>query len=237
MKVIFFTGAGISAESGISTFRDADGLWENNKISEICNINTWKKNKEKVFKFYSDRRKQLKDVEPNNIHKTIAELQNKYGEDKIKVITQNIDDLLERAGCKKVLHVHGELTKMQCIKCNYVFNIGYEECKKEEECPKCKKADLKPYVVFFYEQAPKYILMKREFNRAEDDDIIVIMGTMGNVIDIGRHLDFMYGTKILNNLEESVYINKDKFDYVFYEKGTEAINKIKEIIEIRMKKF
>ena len=108
--LIIFSGAGISAESGINTFRDTNGLWENHSIKEVCSENTWKHNFEAVHTFYNQRRVQLSEVQPNNAHKVVATLKKQYGDD-CYVITQNVDDLFERAGCEDVLHVHGELKK------------------------------------------------------------------------------------------------------------------------------
>lgn len=232
-----FSGAGISAESGISTFRDSNGLWENHKIEEICNINTWKKNREKVFDFYNQRRVQLAEVKPNKIHLKLAEL-----EKEIEVIhlTQNVDDLLERAGCSKVIHLHGELTKMMCTCCATTnqtdlnlnefttWEVGYNSINSEEiRCPNCNSnKGVKPYIVFFGEFAPNYHLKKRIFRDIKQNDMVLVLGTNGNVIPIYRDLQFVYGLKILNNLEKNEYIGEDIFDRVFYKPGTEAIDEI-----------
>lgn len=234
MKIVFFTGAGISAESGISTFRDVNGLWDNYKIEEICNIQTYKKNKEAVFKFYNERRTQLASVEPNIIHLTMARIQKEFAQKNIvvEIITQNIDDLLERAGCTDVLHVHGNLTKMNCKKCNYSWNIGYTETNVEELCPKCiKEEDVKPSVIFFGEDAPRYKEMKRVLNSLNEEDILVVMGTMGNVVSINTYAGFVKCRKFLNNLEKSNYINNSYFDYTYFEKGSSAILKIEKMIK------
>ena len=121
-KLIIFSGAGISAESGINTFRDTNGLWENHSIKEICSEYTWKQNFEAVHSFYNQRRVQLSEVQPNNAHKVVATLKKQYGED-CYVITQNVDDLFERVGCKDVLHVHGELGKMECTACGIYLGV------------------------------------------------------------------------------------------------------------------
>ena len=108
-KILIFTGAGISAESGVPTFRTGpDGLWYNHKVEDVATSDGWKRDKEKVLNFYNERRSQLKDVEPNNGHKIVAELENLFD---ITVITQNVDNLHERAGTSKIIHLHGELTK------------------------------------------------------------------------------------------------------------------------------
>jgi len=232
-KILIFTGAGISAESGISTFRDSNGLWENHKIEEVCNINTWQKNFDLVHRFYNERREQLKNVEPNNAHKIIAEISQKYD---TFVFTQNVDNLLERAGCEEVHHLHGQLTKMHCQNCNHKFDISYNKFKDSNFCPKCNSKNIKPAVVFFGEHAPEYSMLNRAIQYMKDPDtIIVVSGTMGNVIDISKKIRQSRSFKILNNLEKSKYISECMFDNVFFEPATTAWEKIKKIINKKMK--
>ena len=110
-KVLILSGAGLSAESGLRTFRDSDGLWEEYDIEEVCSARGFKKDRQKVLDFYDKRRAQLAGCEPNEAHKMIARLKERYGE-QISVLTQNVDDLLERAGCQKVVHLHGFLPEI-----------------------------------------------------------------------------------------------------------------------------
>ncbi|MCW8837225.1 MAG: NAD-dependent deacetylase [Thiovulaceae bacterium] len=230
-KIVIFSGAGISAESGIKTFRDADGLWENHNIEDICNQYTWEQNYNQVHKFYNQRRVQLGSVKPNLAHEIVADIKNKYKDDCI-VVTQNVDDMFERAGCKDVIHVHGELTKMECMACGEVFDIGYKEFDKDDKCPNCANTHIKPYIVFFGGQAPKYMDMYNAFEYLQNEDsIAVVIGTLGNVIQINANLEIMDCKKILNNLEESPYIDDTQFDKVYYENATSAIQKIEEDIE------
>jgi len=230
-KIVIFSGAGISAESGIKTFRDSDGLWENHNIEDICNQYTWEQNYVKVHKFYNQRRVQLGNVEPNEAHKTIANIKKKYKNDCI-VVTQNIDDLFERAGCKNVIHVHGELTKMHCMGCKYIFDIGYKEFNTGDECPRCKNTHIKPYVVFFGGEAPKYMNMYDAFEYLQNENsIAVVIGTLGNVIQINANLEIMECKKILNNLEKSQYIDDSQFNRVYYENAISAAKKIEADIE------
>jgi NAD-dependent deacetylase len=230
-KIIIFSGAGISAESGIKTFRDADGLWENHRIEDICNQYTWEKNYERVHQFYNQRRVQLGTVEPNLAHEIVASMKNKYQKDCI-VITQNVDDMFERAGCPDVIHVHGELTKMHCMACDNVYEIGYKEYNIGDKCPKCANTHIKPYIVFFGGQAPKYMDMYSAFEHLQNEDsIAVVIGTLGNVVQINANLELMDCKKILNNLEESPYIDDSQFDRVYYENATSAIEKIEADIE------
>lgn len=262
-KIIVFSGAGLSAESGISTFRDANGLWENHKIEEICNHNLFTKNMEKVkkriergiinretdkaylniqkvFKFYNERRVQLGKVEPNKIHKELAKLEEKH---EVIHLTQNVDDLLERAGCTNVIHLHGNLKQIKCLKCKEsidlmgfkdctTYNVNYDEVNFEEfRCKNCNSFVVKPDIVFFGEIALNYFVMKKVFREIKPEDVILVIGTMGNVINISSLVSFYYGYKILNNLEKSPYIKEEYFNNVFYGKGTEKIEDIITTIE------
>ena len=236
-KIIFFTGAGVSAPSGINTFRDANGLWNNNKIDEICNIKTWVKNYDKVHNFYNEIRTSLKDKEPNVVHKYISELQNLLGEDRVINITQNIDDLFEKAEVKKTIHLHGEINYMVCqrVICNEKFYIGNNEF--DGVCPKCKQSMVKPNVIFFEEEAPEYYNVKRILNNVESKDILVVIGTMGNVFNINTYIKYIKYSNhqrpllILNNMEDSKYIDKNNFNNVFFESCETAIDKIKELLK------
>ena len=232
-KIIIFSVAGISAESGINTFRDTNGLWENHSIKEVCSEKTWKHNFEVVHTFYNQRRVQLSKVQPNNAHKVVATLKKQYGDD-CYVITQNVDDLFERAGCTDVLHVHGELEKMECTACGHIWNIGYEIFDIEKDrCPKCNSLrGVKPYIVFFGGQAAHYRDMYRAFESAKHkDSIVVIIGTMGNVINIENLLEHKLCKKILNNLEASEYIDDTFFDKVYYDKATKSLSRIEEDVQ------
>ncbi len=225
-KIIIFSGAGISAESGIKTFRDSDGLWENYKIEDICNQYTWEQNYDIVHEFYNQRRLQLADVKPNYAHEVVANIKEKYQDDCI-IITQNVDDMFERAGCKDVIHLHGELTKMECIACGDIFSIGYKEFKSTDACPKCSNTKIKPFIVFFGGSAPYYTDMYSAFQHLQNENsIAVVIGTLGNVIQISANLELVECYKILNNLEISPYIDESQFDKVYYEEATTACEKI-----------
>jgi NAD-dependent deacetylase len=229
-KIIIFTGAGVSAESGISTFRDSNGLWCNHKIDEVCNIHSWRKNYDLVHDFYNQRRVELKDKEPNMAHKIIKEIWEENKEDSY-VITQNVDDLFERAGLPEVLHLHGFIPEIVCLKCGKVSNIGYVKVEKDYVCEDCEGKIIKPNIVFFYESAPMYSYLNRALEYCDDPNTIVIVsGTMGNVVPIDYALKNKKCIKILNNLERSPDINEKNYDYVFYEPATTAFHKIKEIV-------
>ena len=233
-KIIIFSGAGLSAESGISTFRDTNGLWENHKIEDVCNENTWRDNFDLVHNFYNERRKQLQDVEPNEAHKTIKRLYDKFGEDLI-IITQNVDNLLEKAGIPedKIIHLHGKLEYMECAKCGKNWKVGYKEYTYNDYCPECgSEKDVRPHIVFFNGAAPEYMnlyYILSEFRR--NGGYFVVIGTNGNVVPIDDMLSGIpHDDKILNNLEPSKHINSKKFGHVFYEPATSALPKIEKFL-------
>ena len=232
-KVIILSGAGISAESGISTFRDSNGLWEKYKIKDICTVGCLHKNRKATIDFYDYRRSELKDKKPNYAHEVVAKLKNKYPDD-IAVITQNVDNMLEKANCKDVLHLHGFLQEIRCVNCNNIVNIGYEEqFKKYEICPKCS-GFLRPNIVFFAEDAPKYINMYNEFY---DCEVLVVIGTSGAVINTDRLLTSKIKFSILNNLEKSVFLNDSLYSKVLYKKASLAIDEIAKDIANYLKIF
>ncbi|MDD3598395.1 Sir2 family NAD-dependent protein deacetylase, partial [Sulfuricurvum sp.] len=153
-KVLILSGAGISAESGIRTFRDADGLWEEYDVMEVCSVEGFERNPKLVSDFYDARRRDLRDKFPNAAHEMIARLKQRYP-DQIEVLTQNVDDLFERAGCPDVIHLHGTLTDLRCKECGAVFEIGYES-QEGSTCPSCESDNIRHNVVMFGEEAPMY---------------------------------------------------------------------------------
>jgi len=228
-KVVILTGAGISAESGISTFRGQNGLWNEAKIEEVCQIGCLDKNRQKVIDFYDELRVELKDKKPNKAHLALAKLKKMYPNE-VEIFTQNVDDLFEKAGLKsdEITHLHGELIKIQCEECKEVFKIGYK--KQEEyfngECPICKSKKVRPFIVFYGENAPNY----RKFYESIDDcEFFVVIGTSGEVLPINEIAKEI--PSILNNLEKSENIDDSLFQKVYYEKATEAIDKI--ILDIK----
>ena len=227
-KVLILSGAGISAESGISTFRDSDGLWENHRIEDVCTAGCLDTNGEGTKKFYDARREDIRDKKPNYAHKIVAELKHQYPNE-ISVLTQNVDDMFEKAGLQKdeIVHLHGFLPELICRECDEVFEVGY---KKQDDfalsCPICGEK-LRPNIVFFGEAAPKYQILTKELNECE---LIVIIGTSGNVLDV-TYFAQLTNNSILNNLEPSEAIDDTYFTKVYYDKATEAIALIAEDIE------
>jgi NAD-dependent deacetylase len=169
-KVVVFTGAGISAESGIKTFRDSDGLWEEYSIEEVATPQAWDKNKAFVLEFYNKRRKQVIDAQPNKAHFALVELEKKYD---VHIITQNIDDLHERAGSKKVLHLHGEITKSRSTSNpKLIYHIKGSELNIGDTCE--RGSQLRPHIVWFGEMVPE---MENAYNIAQSADLFIVIGT------------------------------------------------------------
>jgi NAD-dependent deacetylase len=173
-KIIVFTGAGISAESGIKTFRDSDGLWEEFNINDVATPEAWQKNPLLVLEFYNQRRKQLMEAQPNAAHKALVELEKKFD---VQIITQNIDDLHERAGSKKVLHLHGEIKKARSsADAGLVYELSNGEIKPGDKCEKGHQ--LRPHIVWFGEDVPE---MEMAYALVTETDILIVIGTSLNV--------------------------------------------------------
>ena len=177
-KIVVLTGAGVSAESGISTFRDSDGLWEQHKVEDVASIEGWYRNPSLVLDFYNARRAQLATVRPNAAHQAIAALEDEYN---VTVVTQNVDNLHERAGSTKVIHLHGELTKVRPENCfndmdgyseETVFDIGFDSIHIGDLAP--NGSQLRPHIVWFAEAVPK---IESAINAVEAADILLIVGT------------------------------------------------------------
>ena len=177
-KIVVLTGAGVSAESGVSTFRDSDGLWEQHKVEDVASIEGWYRNPALVLDFYNARRAQLATVKPNAAHRAIAELENEYD---VTVVTQNVDNLHERAGSTRIIHLHGELTKVRPENCcnerdgfseETVFDIGNDSIALGDLAP--NGAQLRPHIVWFGEAVPK---IEAAIDAVEAADILLIVGT------------------------------------------------------------
>jgi len=183
-EVVVFTGAGISAESGIKTFRDAGGLWENYKIEDVATPEAWKKNQELVNEFYNARRKQVIAASPNKAHYFIADLESKFN---VNVVTQNVDDFHERAGSKNVLHLHGEIMKVRSeIDPELIYPVTNWELKIGDLCE--KGSQLRPHIVWFGELVP---LMDQANYLAAQADFFIVIGTSLNVYPAAGILNFV----------------------------------------------
>jgi NAD-dependent deacetylase len=176
VKVVVLTGAGISAESGVPTFRDADGLWEGHRVEDVATPEAWDRDPSTVQRFYDERRAALAAVEPNAAHKALARLEHWLNDD-LLIVTQNIDDLHERAGSTRVLHMHGALLSALCRACE-TRTPWHDDLNHGPECPQCAAADLRPDVVWFGEVPYE---MDRIFDALETCDLFVSIGTSGAV--------------------------------------------------------
>lgn len=173
-KLIIFSGAGMSAESGIKTFRDSGGLWEEYKVEDVATLEAWEKNQKLVTEFYNQRRKQVMEAQPNEAHKIIADLQKTFD---VTVITQNVDNLHERAGSKNVIHLHGEIVKAQSsIDSSKIYNLKSWEIKIGDTCE--LGSQLRPYIVWFGEMVP---MMEPAIDMVGKADLFTVIGTSLNV--------------------------------------------------------
>ena len=169
-KLVVLTGAGMSAESGLKTFRDSNGLWEEHDVMEVASIEGWYKNPELVLEFYNQRRRQLAEAQPNEAHKILAELEEDFD---VRVVTQNVDDLHERGGSTRVLHLHGELTKARSVRDETrVYDIGYGEIALGQTGK--DGAQLRPDIVWFGEAVPLILEAERLVREA---DVFAVIGS------------------------------------------------------------
>ncbi len=173
-RIVVLTGAGVSAESGIKTFRDSGGLWEEYDIMEVATPEAWERNRDLVIDFYNQRRKQLYEVEPNDAHYALVELEKDYD---VHIITQNVDDLHERAGSSHVMHLHGELKKVRSsVDENLVYDLEGWELKPGDTCE--LGSQLRPHIVWFGEPVH---MIPAAADLSNTADIFVIIGTSLNV--------------------------------------------------------
>jgi NAD-dependent deacetylase len=173
-KLVILTGAGMSSESGIKTFRDSGGLWEEYEVTEVATPQAWVKNRDLVLRFYNERRRQLAGCNPNEGHLGLALLERHFD---VRIITQNIDDLHERAGSTKILHLHGELTKARStVDRSLIYEIGYKDINPGDKCE--KGSQLRPHIVWFGEEVP---MMDEAVTLTADADIFVVIGSSLNV--------------------------------------------------------
>ncbi len=183
MKIVVLTGAGVSAESGISTFRDADGLWEGHDVMAVATPQGWVKNQDLVLKFYNDRRRQLKEVTPNAAHLAIKKLEKKHD---VVIVTQNVDNLHERAQSTQVIHLHGELNKVRCTQ----YPNDVKLWTKDLHTGDLSDAgyQLRPHIVWFGEAVP---MLDMAVDEMRDSDIAIIIGTSMQVYPAASLIDFV----------------------------------------------
>ncbi|MFP4557337.1 MAG: Sir2 family NAD-dependent protein deacetylase [Bacteroidales bacterium] len=182
-KLVVLTGAGISAESGIKTFRDMGGLWEEYDVMEVASPQAWERDPELVLRFYNDRRRQLGTVNPNAGHKALAQLEKDFD---VHIITQNVDNLHERAGSSKILHLHGELTKVRSTRYpELIYDVGYKDIHIGDYCD--KGAQLRPHIVWFGEAVTA---IPDAAAIAQQADVLAVVGTSLNVYPAAGLIDY-----------------------------------------------
>src|SRR5574337_961621 len=222
-KVAILTGAGISAESGLKTFRSDDGLWRNYSVAEVANIKAWKENPQLVLDFYNERRNNLKNVEPNAAHYGLVELEKCYD---IQIITQNVDNLHERAGSSKILKMHGDLTKC-CEENNKEITYEYyNDLKMGDVGP--NGIQLRPFIVWFGEAVENIFTA---VNIIKNSDILVIIGTTLVVQPVASLVNFAKKIIYLNKRADTDLENIIKI----IEPATAGAEKLKDILDKELK--
>ena len=220
-NIVVFTGAGISAESGLGTFRDSNGLWDNYKIEEVATPQAFKNNPALVLDFYNIRRRQLLKSSPNIAHKAINKLEEKY---KLNIITQNIDDLHERSGTRNVLHLHGKLTESKSTFNNEIYEIYGSELNIGDTCQNGKQ--LRPNVVWFGEDVPN---MEIAIEMVKNADIFIVIGTSLNVYPAASLLNFTKnGARTI--VIDPKLSNTDKYIELISEKATIGVPRLVDIL-------
>lgn len=185
-RIVVFTGAGVSADSGIATFRDSDGLWANYRIEEVCTPEALSNNREKVIDFYNQRRKEMLEKEPNAAHIALAKLE-QAGKFDVQIVTQNIDNLHERAGNRNVTHLHGELTKLRSS-LNELDTVPINGWKQDPLLRHTDGSLLRPFVVFFGENVP---MLNRAVEITRRADVFVVIGSSLQVYPAASLLHFI----------------------------------------------
>lgn len=215
-KIVIFTGAGISSESGLGTFRDNGGLWEQYKIEDVATFEAFKKNPELVLKFYNKRRKQLLESQPNIAHYSLNKLSEKF---ELQIITQNVDDLHERSGSKNVLHLHGKLKEARSTIDDTIYQIKGSKLNLGDLCD--KGGQLRPNVVWFGESVP---MMLDAIDITRNADIFIIVGSSLNVYPAASLLNYATNTKRIFYIDPKAELIKDI--KVIKDKATIAIPKL-----------
>jgi len=223
-KLVVLTGAGMSAESGISTFRDTGGLWEKYPIEEVATPQAWAKNPALVLEFYNQRRKQLLEVEPNSGHFGLAELEKHFD---VHIVTQNVDNLHERAGSTKILHLHGELMKVRSTGANAeVFELSPEniEIQMGSLCP--KGYQLRPHIVWFGESVPE---IENAINIVNQADILVIIGTSMQVYPAASLIHYAKRNTPIYLIDPNE-VNISNSVHLIQKTASEGVKELKEIL-------
>ena len=183
------TGAGLSVESGLASFQADTGLWAQHDVNRVCNYLTWKVHRDEVFAFYAARKREILSALPNLAHLALACWQARWGDDRVVLLTQNIDDLLERAGATAVTHLHGHTQAMHCTACAHRWSVGDALYDVSERCPKCNSLrGVKPSVVFYHERAPEYGQLRKMAKAITQEDVVLVIGSALQVLTMDQVL-------------------------------------------------
>lgn len=218
-KIVILTGAGMSAESGIKTFRDADGLWEGHDVMEVASPQGFTNNPELVLDFYNQRRRQLLNVEPNSAHISLADLETLFN---ITIVTQNVDDLHERAGSTDVLHLHGELLKVRStLNPSSVYNRT-KDIKLGDTCE--EGSQLRPHIVWFGEEVP---MLEKAIEITATADVLIIIGTSMQVYPAAGLVNYIKPNTPIYFIDPKPSIQKNDFNNltIIPEKATTGVIK------------
>jgi NAD-dependent deacetylase len=222
MKIAILTGAGMSAESGLNTFRDSNGLWEGHDVMEVASPQGFESNPALVLDFYNKRRRQLLEVMPNSAHKAIAQLESNH---EVVIITQNVDDLHERAGSSRVLHLHGELLKTRSTFDDTIILDWKSDLNIGDLCE--NNYQLRPHIVWFGEAVP---LIENAISLIEKADAVIIVGTSMQVYPAAGLIQYASQTAKIFFIDPKPSISSSKKITVFAEKASTGIPKVIELI-------
>lgn len=217
-KIVVLSGAGISAESGLKTFRDENGLWEGHDVMEVASPMAWENNRELVLDFYNQRRRQLLQVEPNAAHYALVELEKKY---EVQIITQNVDDLHERAGSSNVLHLHGELLKARSTFDENLVMDWRKDIRNGDFCEHNKQ--LRPHIVWFGEAVPMF---EKAVDHCTTADILIVVGTSMQVYPAAGLVDFIPKKCPVYFVDPKPNISKNASLQIISKKAVEGIPKV-----------
>ena len=221
-KVVVLTGAGVSAESGIKTFRDANGLWEGHDVLDVATPEGWERNMELVLDFYNQRRKQLQEVKPNPAHEALKELEKKY---QVHIITQNVDDLHERAGSKNVIHLHGELKKARSTFDENLILDWEGDINPGDFCE--HNHQLRPHVVWFGEAVP---MMEKAMAITSEADVLIIIGTSMQVYPAAGLVEFIKNDTPVYFIDPKPSISPQKDLKIYAEKASVGVPRLVEML-------
>lgn len=235
-RLYVFSGAGLSAESGLSTFRTGDGIWTRNSVEVVCNIRTWRQNRPAVFDFYNDRIREKHDAQPNAAHQLLAKWQNRWGAERVQLLTQNVDDLLEKAGATSVIHVHGDLNSLLCTACDLAFPKEGLYFDPATACPICGNHEgVKPGVVFFGEAAPAYNHLHRIRVEMRAHDVFLAIGSAFEVVPPEAMLPWDRQNEHPNNfLVDPSPSRREMFGVVQAQPATIGLPRLEEQISVLM---